>query len=124
MTKLFKLVPWQPHGVLAIECDAGGKPEALAATWYGEEVSVREWVSRQGGAILGESKYAGPPCEHLRVVALTNDRAQLIAHDAAVDDRAAADALRDLYLPRGLIVRYLDADSGGLRASFFPKETK
>lgn len=56
--------------------------------------------------------------EYLKVVALSNDRAQLIAHEATVDDRQAADTLRDLYLSRGYIVRYL-GEGGGLKESFF-----
>lgn len=52
------------------------------------------------------------PYRNIRLVALTNDRAQLIAHEARVDDVEAAEALTALYLARGHIVRWLNDDDG------------
>jgi hypothetical protein len=48
--------------------------------------------------------------QHITVNALTNDRSENLVHTAQVDDIDAALVLRDLYLARGLKVRFRDED--------------
>jgi hypothetical protein len=51
--------------------------------------------------------------EPLKVFALTNDRARLVAHEATVDDWEAAMVLQGCYLGRGYIVKVHNAEGKG-----------